>query len=304
VFNKKHDNLIVWLPMSPLYGYDNLNYLENAASIVNNGIEITINTINFSKTEDRKFQWFTSLSFTNVKTTVLALPENVDVISSDYNRIEAGHIYGEYYLAEYAGVDPTSGHELIFNPSTGGTIDAEVLTDEEYLGYRKVIEGKSPFPKFYGGLNNTFTYKGVELSFLFYFQGGNHILDMGKQSLQYIGPASTAEATITEEGIPLIWDSKMASRQSTRFLYDASYIRLQNMRLAYNIPDIVIKKVKISSAKVYLSAHNLLTFSKYKGWDPEVIGSNMGTNNPMRAGEIYFEMPHARIILLGIQLNI
>ena len=89
---------------------------------------------------------------------------------------------------------------------------------------------------------------------------------------------------------------------STRFIYDATYVRLKNLTIGYNLPQNILNKAKLSNARIYVSGVNLLTFTKYPGWDPEV-------NTDYRAGNVnqgsdFYAAPQIKSIVVGLTVGL
>lgn len=307
-FNKTTDNLLTYVPLSTLAGFENPFQLVNQGSLNNSGVELTLHTLNLNTTAG--FRWTSQLNLTSLANNIDELPADAGGMTGLYNIAVTGESVATYYLPEWAGIDPETGHELIYNIETGKPIDAEVLTDEEFLSHRKVISGKSPFPTIYGGLTNTLFYKGVELSFLFYMQSGNYILDLGRQSMSYVGPGSTGSTELLNgwtrdnpTDVPLLWNSAMATRATDRFLDNAGFIRLQHVSLAYYLPSAWISRIGMSNAKIYIGGHNLLTFTDYKGFDPEAWLTTYDSMDMLNGGYVGFNPPQTRTFMAGIDVS-
>jgi hypothetical protein len=170
-------------------------------------------------------------------------------------------------------------------------------------------------PKYYGGLTNTFSYKGFDLTVFFQFNEGNKIFNEnrvfaeGMNSLfgQYATTAKRWEPTDTNTNVPraIYGDPNgNAALNSTRFLEDGSYIRLKNLIFAYNVPRTLVAKAHLSSVKVYFQATNLKTWTKYSGFDPEVstFSSTNPTNN-VSPGTDFLTYPQAKSYTFGIDLG-
>jgi len=245
--------------------------------------------------------------------------------TGDVQLVEGGN-FGSYFLPVWAGVDPTTGNELIkevdqaFLQETGiARLTGNVLDAEELGGdinrHRMVLQDKTAIPDFFGGLNNTFNYKGISLDILFYFQFGNYVLDQGERAQSYPGEQSSLRRNMIEgvdlplgqfsQTNPLNYESRISGINTTRFLHDASFVRLRNVRLGYDFRNLRLKSdSKIPNLNVYISGQNLLTFTKFPGWDPEVF---TGGGDQQRAnagpGSIGFLLPQARTIAIGINIG-
>jgi hypothetical protein len=147
---------------------------------------------------------------------------------------------------------------------------------------------------------------------LFYFQYGNTIYDdpakqqigMWKREAQRKEILDAWSAQNSSTDVPAL-NRYNDAVNSDRFLYDASFIRLRNVTLAYSFPDDFCKKIRLSGLRVYASGNNLLTFTKYPGWDPEVLRNvpvNSDKGNVSFAGPSY-QTPQAKSILFGVNFN-
>jgi len=270
--------------------------------------------------------WDTEFNFSRAHSVVTKLSPNQRFIDSGKNRVVEGYPLGSYYLPIWAGVDPATGHEMVYginqgasstnvattNDLTGEVIDAERLNATQYNNQRVLFKDKTPYPDFYGGLTNTFKYKGVELSFLFVYQYGNWIYDEGIQRLNYVSTSFTQNVSpdllngwtaAKPTNIPLLWNTQMSGRASSRFLYDGSYIRMKNLTLAYQLPQNIIQKLHVRSLRLYLMGENLLTFTKYPGTDPEFFrASGQGAN--ISPGIADITMPQVRTFTFGLNLGL
>jgi hypothetical protein len=93
-------------------------------------------------------------------------------------------------------------------------------------------------------------------------------------------------------------------RVSTRWIYDGSFVRLKNLALGYNLPQSLLDKMKISKFRIYVSAQNILTFTKYEGYDPEVnYRSDSGTNGNRNLGLDYGSYPNAKSYTAGLNIG-
>ncbi|MGC9342942.1 MAG: hypothetical protein ACP5E3_09600, partial [Bacteroidales bacterium] len=166
---------------------------------------------------------------------------------------------------------------------------------------------ETPFPKLYGGIKNTLSYKGLEFSFLFSFRSNYSLLDLGEQSMSYIGSASTGSTDLLDgwtadnpTDVPLLYNTQMSHRLTTRFLHDASYVRLQSVNLGYTLPKSISERLFMKKTRVYLSGHNLLTFTDFPGYDPNGIHSAYNSMSNLDSGLLYFDPPQPRIFMIGI----
>ena len=329
VYNKLSENLLLESRLANSTGYLDRNFVFNVGSIRNTGVELSINTDNINKGD---FRWTTGFNISRNRgiTESLTPPVNADdntIVSfttGDVKLTEGGN-FGTYFLPVWAGVDPTTGTELIYEVDqvylaetgiarlTGGVLDAEELGGN-INNHRMILEDKTSLPDFFGGFNNSFSYKGLSLDVLFYFQYGNYILDQGERSQSYPGEQQSLRANMKEgldlpegqfsQNNPLLYNSNISGVNTTRFLHDASFIRLRNVQLSYTIPQVLTSKIGVSNLRVYASGQNLLTFTKFDGWDPEVFNAG-GDQQRANAGpgSIGYNLPQVKTVLLGVNIG-
>jgi len=224
----------------------------------------------------------------------VALPEGVAIG-------ENGAWLGDYIFADLNG---------------DGVIDNN---DQTFIG--------NPEPKFTWGLGNTFSWKGFDLTIQFSGSYGNDVLNYGRRFLEITGSTSNLltsvmdyarVAKIDENGpddyrnyyvtntgtlMPRLYTSSSANknnRVSDAYVEDGSYIRLQNISLSYTLPKSLLRKVFLTNVKVYCNVQNLYTWTKYKGYDPEV-GSLWG--NLLMNGIDYGRYPSPRIYTFGVNVS-
>jgi len=168
--------------------------------------------------------------------------------------------------------------------------------DRTYLG--------NPNPTFMFAMNNTFTYKGFDLSIFLQGIAGNKIINANRFWSEAMDVAQnqttatlnrwTGEGTSNSMPRAVFNDPNKNTRPSDRYVENGSYLRVKNVTLGYTLPVSLVKKVKISTARFYISAQNLFTITKYSGFDPEV-GTNGIDNN------VY---PVTRTFTVGVNLGI
>ena len=182
---------------------------------------------------------------------------------------------------------------------------------------------------FRSGLTNSFRYAGFDLSVHITFTYGNYVLDDGERLMSYIGsnPASTSNnlrRSVINNGIKMYYsgapnvyqfgdeipknpypiNDPMRLRATTRFLHDASFIRIKQVSLGYNVPSKVVERSRLSSVRVYVSASNLFVFSKFPGWDPEVVGNLQSTQERnLQQGITTLDFPQVKSFTAGVNIG-
>ncbi|MDP4240413.1 MAG: TonB-dependent receptor [Bacteroidota bacterium] len=314
---KKTDKMLVPMVVPAVTGYSDVYTPSiNAGSMENKGVEITINTKNLTG----KFTWNTSFNLSYNQNKVVNINDTVPMSSGsiglNYNLalIQAGIPINEFYgfvtdgifqnqaqvnshATQVPGSDPnsrTSPGDIRFKDlNNDGVINDK---DRTYLG--------SPNPTFIFAMNNTFAYKGFDLSIFLQGVAGNKIFNANRiwsEAMSVAQNQTTAtlnrwagEGTSNTMPRAVFNDPNKNTRQSDRYIEDGSYLRIKNVTLGYSIPALLLKKIHISTARFYISAQNVLTLTKYTGIDPEV-GTNGIDNN------VY---PVTRTYSFGINLGI
>ena len=324
-YQRKTDNLILAVPIPPSEGYLNSTVIENIAHMRNNGFELQLGY------NDRKgdFQWNAMGNISIIKNKVLALAPGVpnieagsDVdLSEGYNitNTAPGEAVQSFYGWETDGIFQ-SDDDVSKSPfQTGGTgagdfkfkdldgNDTIDIRDRTFLG--------SFIPKFTYSLNLGANYKNFGLTVFFQGVQGNKIynaLRTTTEGMVRFFNAGTAvlnawTSTNTNTDIPraISSDPNQNARPSNRFLEDGSYLRLKNIVLSYNIPNRSLQtmtKGAIKSLSIYVSAQNILTFTKYSGYDPEVGNRNPGGSS-LTNGIDYAVYPQPKAYQIGINAN-
>jgi TonB-linked SusC/RagA family outer membrane protein len=179
---------------------------------------------------------------------------------------------------------------------------------------RKIIG--SPIPDYYGGLTLSGSYKSFDFSLFVFGSFGNDILNYQKKNLENMGRSGrtgvysnasvdfmnnrwTGPGTSNTMTRGFLADNNGNNRISDYYVEDGSYVRLKNIQFGYTLPSALSKKLLVKSARIYISGQNLLTFTKYTGWDPE-IGDNDGVRN---SGVDVGTYPVARSVSFGFNLT-
>jgi TonB-linked SusC/RagA family outer membrane protein len=308
---KKTKDLLLDIPVPETSGYS--SQLQNIGSIQNKGIEFIINTNNFTG----DFTWSTNfnMSYNKNEVTNLGGQTIIDSGSARYmNVVKVGEAIGAFYGAEYAGVDPANGDALWYvnaKDASGNVINHSATTNT-FNDANFVVLG-NPTPNLIGAITNTFGFKGIELAFTFQGVSGNkiHLIGdqwMGANGVWFDNQLSSQLASWKKPGdvtdVPqarLGWDNGDQSRNS-RYLSDGSYVKLRSFMLSYEMPKKIVSKVGLDRLRLYIQAQNLLTFTKYKGWDPEV--STDFLNDNITQGGDFYSAPQPRSIVFGINIGL
>lgn len=297
-YSKKTSDMLLNRSVPMSNGY--VSQLENVGTMENNGIELVLNATPISG----NFVWNVSFNITFNKNKVTKL---IEPITYDESRVEEGQPIGFFYMPEYAGVDPDNGDALYYT-ETGETTNDYSETEFRNVG--------TYHPDYYGGLTNTFYYKGFDLNIFLQFVQGNEIYRMqGIYSSNNAGwlDNQTKDQLDRWQQPGDITDVPQArfgydngGRMSSRYVEDGSYIRLKDVTLGYNLPVSVSEKFFVQQMRVYVSGLNLLTFTKFEGWDPEVTRTGTRRTQTMlnvQQGVEYYSTPQAKGFTFGINLT-
>lgn len=293
LYRRVTDGLLMNTPVSSTTGFTTQQV--NVGSVLNRGIEALISSKNIQSPNG--FSWSTDLNFSMNRNKILSLYKDQDITGSISIQRVGEHV-GSWYMARWAGVDESNGDPLWY------TADGKT-TNNLNLAERRVVGNSEP--RFIGGLTNTFSYKGVGLSVFLYGVTGNKTLNqtrvLGDADGAYFGLNYNKQAgenywqaagDKAERPKPIPGGNRNAnSAQSTRFLEDGSFLRLKNVTLSYNLPKRWVQSIKVSDIKFYAQAANILTWTKYTGWDPE---------QDMAANE-FFRYPPAKSVTFGVNVN-
>lgn len=272
-FNKTSDGLLYAIPLAIQNGLESITM--NAAKTANNGVEITLGADILRS----PFTWTMDLNASFIKDKIKDLYGNDNVQMTEYQKIwSVGGSQYEFYMPTWAGVDTETGDPLWYTIDDNGNR----VTTSDYSDAVYEKQGRST-PTVYGGFFNTFSYKGFDLSVQVNYSLGGKIYDSVYAAMMHDGSnvaqnmhvdaleAWTTSGQVTNVPKYEINNSSNSSSLSSRFLYDATYIKLKNITLSYTLPrNLGVFSKAISGAKVWVSADNICTWfadKGYKGYD-------------------------------------
>jgi len=278
-YHRKTSDLILSIPLSLTSGFSGQN--QNVGAMVNKGIEVTLGG---RPIDTKDFKWDISGNFSHNKNRITELYAGRP-ITTGFFRYTVGHDAQEFYLRQWAGVDPSNGDPLWYADSS------KKSTTNVYSKAPLMLGGQAD-PKFFGSVTNTFTYKGFQLTAMFYYNFGNKIYDIWDRYLNsdglYYGAFNQESAQLKSwkkpgdiTNVPKIiyGGNKSSYNHSSRYLYSGNYIRLRNVEFSYSIPKSLLKRAGITSLVLYVRGTNLWTFDQDKNlpFDPEA-GANAQNN--------------------------
>jgi len=321
---KRTSDMLLNISIPTSSGFSSI--LENVGKMNNHGYEFTLLTKNLNG----KFKWSTDFNISFNRNKVIGVaelpPDAFESGEPGEGRVIIGYPVGQAYLVRFAGIQQQDGNINVYdlNGNNTGTefvhagqdlfydLNGHLITSNNANFYENRVPCGNPIPKFLGGITNTFSYENIELSFLFSFVYGNTIYD--DPAKQQIGawnkiaqrPEILDAWTIENQSNKVPALNYYTPTNSDRFLYDASYIRLRSITLSYMLSEKLCKKLNLTTCKIYIGGTNLLTFTKYPGWDPEVL-RNVDTNS--QQGNVSFagpslQTPQAKTLICGIRLTL
>jgi len=270
VYNKYTTEALLNLPLPQSSGYT--SYLANAGEVSNKGFEIGINTVNVKK---KDLTWTTNFNISRNWNKVEKLAVPITYYSRDWIRLQEGESMYSFWLYKQLYVDPQTGDAVYEDVNGDGQI---TVADRQILG--------SALPKYFGGITNTVTYKGFDVSLLFTYQWGNKIWNHNRFLSNYGGTRSDRSlyeddvnywkkpGDITDVPRFTSQGNNWALEQNSRLLEDGSFLRLKSLTIGYTVPKSLVEKYKLQGLRVYVSGTNLWLWSKYSGPDPESNVSN------------------------------
>lgn len=282
------------------------NYFQNVGDMKNKGLEFSLTTRNAVG----KFGWTTSFNAATNINRVTNL--GGQVITGGYiNRAVEGQPIGVFYAPEYAGVDSRNGNALYYLNTTNTDGSTNHDTTSNYNAAQRVALG-NPNPRWTGGVTNTLSYEGVELNFTFQGVFGNKIYNGAGAYMS--ANASNGFDNQTSDQLNRwqkpgdITDVPQARLfggngigNSSRYLSNGDYVRLKTATLSYVFNKQLIAAAHLTNARIFLTGVNLLTFTKYKGADPEVNADYLAGN--IGQGNDFYSTPQLRTYTLGVSLG-
>ncbi len=308
IYNSNTTNLLLSRSIPIMNGFTSV--LDNIGKVNNKGVELQLNFLNYSTKE---FTWNTGLNFWMNRNKVVSLYG----LDADKNGVEDDDVANSLFIGKSLGANYTyvmdgiiqkndAAFIAIYGGKPGDIKFRDLNNDGKIDGKDRTIVGYSK-PNFTMTLSNTLAYKGVELYFLFNYiaGGGKDNWYVGNNSYAYF-PNALYGGTVANWLNKGYWSPTNPSNTVTSINYNNSafnygfphsreFVRLQDVALSYTIPSTILNKAHMSSLKVFASAKNLLTFSKWEGLDPET-----GTNY---AGDGTGGFPVFKIITFGFTAN-
>lgn len=291
LYHKKTTNMLMLVPQSYVNNGFGTRW-DNVGAMINQGFEVTLGADVIS-TKDFVWNINANASYNHNEITELYNGLNEYEMSNTSTKLVVGHSIGEFYINRYAGVNPANGDALWYDKN--GKI-TNVFSEDD-----KVLVGKNYNAPWQGGFGTAMNYKGISLTANFswvadrwmfnndrFFEEGNGLYSAYNQSKRLLYDRWKKPGDVTD--IPRYG---VTPQMDSRFLEDASFLRLKNLMLSYDFPRTLLGKTGfISRVRVYVQAQNLFTWTKFSGLDPE------STSNVYKA-----QYPMSRQYTLGAEIT-
>jgi TonB-linked SusC/RagA family outer membrane protein len=322
-YNKQTSDLLLSTPVPATSGFT--TQFKNIGDLENKGFELSLNYSLIQKNNLKISIGGNFATNQNEITKLDGLQNQIGPTGSRFlNALIVGQPIGVFYGREFAGANPANGDALFFLNRTPTQTELDngtafIVPDEVY-GDRYVTASfnsaaakvlGNPTPTSIYGFNADVSYKGFELSILFQGVNGNKVFDAAGSFMSANGryeDNSTVDqldrwqqpGDITNIPQARLYANNGA-QSSSRFLYDASYLRLKTVTVAYNFPSQITSRLALTSMRLYVSGQNLLTFTGYKGWDPEVNTDFNATN--VSLGNDFYAAPQPKNFTVGLKVG-
>lgn len=300
------DLLLSSFPVQDITGFSSITY--NAGEISNKGIEFIANSDNL---KSKHISWRTTFTISRNTNKVEKL---LQPITGGYRqfRLEEGHAISSIWVHKQLGVDPQTGNVIYEDVDGDGQITQE---DRQLLG--------SVWPDFEGGLRNSITYKSFDINANITYRWGNRLYNYTKYFLESGGVRGTERAiqksqlnywkqpgdinvlprlsSTTNPDGSRNYEPASANSYSSRFLEDASFIRLKDITVGYSLPSRITRTIGVNQAKATFTAANLITITKYSGPDPE---ANSASDRALVQGMDFNSVPQPISFLFGLNITL
>ncbi len=342
------------LPLSS--GYTSM--IQNVGKTENRGFDLAVTSINI---RNKNFEWTTSFNISRNQNKVMALSGEQSFLresgfgfaQNDY-LVKVGDPIGQIYGYKTIGLYQVSDFDYnsdskVYTVKSGVPYDSRKTPQPGYWKYKDIAgafdvngnpipDGKitdddrtvigNAVPDFYGGMNNTITYKNIDLSIFLNFSLGNDVLNATKLYATHVGSSNKNAldlansqnrwVTVGADGLRITDPEVLATlnkgktiaqwgnmSDSDTYIHswgveNGSFLRINNITIGYSLPQSLLKKISVSKCRLYATANNLYVLTKYSGFDPEVSTRNTTGLTP---GVDWGAYPRSRTLVLGVNLS-
>jgi iron complex outermembrane receptor protein len=296
-FQKDTKDLIFPVPAAATQpGPPSPRFKNLPGNLLNKGFEVSLN---YKVIDKEDFSWdvsgnasFLSNKITNFAGFISTGGINGQGLSGAYAQVITNDkpIYS-YYMYEWRGYD-----------ASGNSIYADAAGNDTSLGTAaKSILDKQPIPKINMGFNTNFTYKNFDLGASFYGAFGHYIYNNTANAYFFKG-AFLGGRNVTEEAATSPQAQGDPNSPSTKYLEKGDFLRLGNLTFGYTVKGVILDKLKMSNARLYVNASNLFVITGYSGTDPEV-DTDKSLNGVPSAGMEYLSYPRDKSVSVGLNVT-
>ena len=296
VYQKNTTGLLLNRQLIYTGGYGTIT--ENTGKLRNRGLELSLN----GQVLNGPFVWTVGGNMSFNRNLITSLPQPIIPGGNTLSQVREGEPIAVFWGKKYAGVNPTNGDALYYAEDGTKTNDYAAAVNQK-LG--------NPNPKFTGGVTTTASFKGFDLSALGQFTYGNDIYN-GAGVYQSVNGDYFDNQTLDQlnrwqqagdvTNVPQArFSAGNGTGTSSRWIQSGSFFRVKNITLGYNIPAALAKRGALQTARIYLQAQNLATFTSYTGYDPEVISGLFNANTVL--GHDFYTPPLAKTFTVGVNLG-
>ena len=276
------------------------NIYRNEGEMSNWGLELAISSVNFEK---KDFSWTTDFNISMNRNklesldlkTVYYYTKTSEMFSDYCVRMTPGQPLSMFWGYKSLGVDPETGMIMYEDINGDGKVNS---SDKQYIGNAN--------PLFTGGMTNTLTWKGLSLSVLMTTSIGNDIYNASKiDMVSMLTGANQIKDVVRRWRVPgMITDVPKAGevenlKTSSRWIEDGSYLKIKNITLSYNITHPALRKANIARIQPYITLDNMITFTNYSGYDPEMSQYTSATS----MGVDWGTYPCVRSVVFGVNID-
>jgi TonB-linked SusC/RagA family outer membrane protein len=293
-FDRKTTDLLYTVPLPLTTGFASV--FKNVGEMSNKGVELDLSGVVLNTSG---FKWDITVNGTFMKNEVVKLIDDKPILQGFASAILVGEPLGTFWGLNFLGVDPATGSSIFEDVNGDGLIttalDSKVIGDAQ--------------PDFIGGFTNRFSYKGFSLDVFFQFVQGMQIFNNTQQFTlnpgNGFGMSTEMKRRWRQPGditdIPkAVTSPGLNASDNSRYISDGDYLRLKNISLAYDFPSQMLSKVKLRSARLFVTGQNLLTFTRYAGADPEI---SVFANTSTAAGTDFLTQPQNKMYTIGVNLG-
>lgn len=303
LYRRDNEELLFSRPLPGDSGFGGIT--ENIGAVRNEGLEFEISTVNYDKSD---FVWSSRFNVAFIRNEVLELPNGEDIRPDDrFSSLRVGEAIGSIQVVRWAGVNPADGRPMWYDIDGNLTYTPEA---DDRVDYNDGVADAV------GGFGNTFTYKGLSLDAFLQFSFGQWAFpgtdyyftrtpDFLMNLVTEVNDRWRRPGDIThypravESGTNFAETDNYRTQLSTATIYNTSYIRLKNVTLSYNVPSKFLNDIGVKNVRLYAAAVNLVTWTAWPWYDPEVAGST----TDIYGNQTFASYPTERQVYGGIDIG-